>query len=168
MKRYREHIIRFIVLVLIQVLILNQIELNGYINPFLYILFILRLPPSMGREYVMLLAFVLGFCIDVFSNSMGLHMGASVFLAYMRPYLINIVTIRGGVDYETLNIKQLKLGRFVTYAGLAALTHHFFLFYMDVFKFSQFFHTFLRATVSSIFTLILLLIAEYLTIGKRR
>lgn len=168
MKRYREHIVRFIVLVVIQVLVLNQIEFNGYINPFLYILFILRLPPAMGREYVMLSAFALGFCIDVFSNSMGLHMGAAVFLAYIRSYLINIVTIRGGADFETLNIKQLKLGRFVTYAGLAALTHHFFLFYMDVFKFSQFFHTFLRALGSSIFTLILLLMAEYLTAGKKR
>lgn len=168
MKRYREHMIRFVVLVLVQVLILNQIELNGYINPFLYILFILRLPPAMEREYVMLSAFALGFCIDVFSNSMGLHMGAAVFLAYMRPYLINIVTIRGGANVETLNIKQLKLGRFVTYAGLAALTHHFFLFYMDVFKFSQFFHTFLRATLSSIFTLILLLMTEYLTARNKR
>ena len=93
---------------------------------------------------------------------------ARVFLAYIRPQLINIVTLRGGVDFETLNIRQLKLGRFVTYAGLAALAHHFFLFYMDVFKFSEFFHTFLRAIVSSIFTLILLLIAEYLTAGKKR
>lgn len=168
MKHYKEHIIRFVVLVLIQVLILNQIEFNGYINPFLYILFILRLPPSLGREYVMLAAFFLGFCIDVFSNSMGLHMAASVFLAYFRPYLINIVTIRGGADFETLNIRQLKIGRFVTYAGLAALTHHFFLFYMDVFKLSEFFHTFLRAIVSSVFTLILLLMAEYLTAGKKR
>ena len=168
MKRYREHIIRFVVLVLLQGLVLNQIEFSGYINPFLYILFILRLPPSISREFAMLAAFALGFCVDIFSNSIGLHMGASVFLAYIRPQLINIVTIRGGADVESLNIRQLKLGRFVTYAGLATLIHHFFLFYMDVFKISEFFHTFLRAIVSSIFTLILLLMAEYLTRGKRR
>ena len=37
------NIIRFVVLVLLQVGVLNQVQLGGFINPYLYILFVIML-----------------------------------------------------------------------------------------------------------------------------
>ena len=82
----------FVSLVLIQVLILNQIQLGGFINPYIYILFVILLPLSAPRYAVMLLGFVLGLTIDVFMNSLGIHAAATVFIAYLRPLVIRSIS----------------------------------------------------------------------------
>ena len=71
-----KHSVRFVFLVLLQVLILNNIQLNGFINPYLYILFIIMLPFEIPVWLLMLLAFVMGISIDMFLNTMGIHVCA--------------------------------------------------------------------------------------------
>jgi len=84
-----QNIIRFLLLVLFQVLVLNNIEFLGFINPYLYILFILSLPVQTPRWFALLLAFVLGLTIDTFSNTMGMHAFASVLICFLRNGIIN-------------------------------------------------------------------------------
>ena len=72
---------RFILLVIIQVLLLNQINLFGYINPYLYILFIIIYPFSANKSLLIFLSFLLGLFVDFFSDSGGIHAAASVLLA---------------------------------------------------------------------------------------
>ncbi|HNQ38403.1 MAG TPA: rod shape-determining protein MreD, partial [Prolixibacteraceae bacterium] len=73
MRTWIRYPVMFVVLVLLQVLLFNQIHLGGFLNPFMYVLFILLLPLSMPRYAVLLLSFFLGMTIDWFSNSPGLH-----------------------------------------------------------------------------------------------
>ena len=63
----------FIALVLTQVLVLNHIQFSGFVNPYIYVLFVLLLPMGSPRYVVLLLAFFIGLTIDVFSNSPGIH-----------------------------------------------------------------------------------------------
>ncbi|MDD3744123.1 MAG: rod shape-determining protein MreD, partial [Lentimicrobiaceae bacterium] len=77
-NNYVKDILRFIVLVAVQVLILNQIDFGGYIDPALYLLFILLLPFEVPGWLLLIASFSLGFCIDIFSHSIGLHAAASV------------------------------------------------------------------------------------------
>ena len=72
-----KNIFRFIILVLVQVLVLNNIQFLGYINPYIYILFILSLPVRTPRWASLLLAFVLGLTIDIFANTPGMHASAA-------------------------------------------------------------------------------------------
>ena len=91
-----QHIIRFFVLTGIQILVLNNVQISGYINPFVYILFVMLLPPKMPKAIVLILAFMMGFTIDIFSDSYGIHSSATVLLAFLRPKVLALVSVKGG------------------------------------------------------------------------
>ena len=82
------HIVRFIALVLIQALVLNHINFLGYINPYIYILFIILFPIKNNRILFIFLAFLLGLSIDLFLDSGGVHAAASVTISYIRPVIL--------------------------------------------------------------------------------
>ena len=154
--------LRFIFLVLFQVLILNNIQLSGYLNPFLYVLFILMLPFQTADWLVLLLAFFVGITIDMFADTGGLHAAASVFIAFLRQPVLRLISPREGYEAnQHPTIQQFGFGWFFTYAGILVLAHHLFLFYMEAFHFSEFFSTFFRAVLSSLFTLTLIFISQF-------
>jgi len=162
MNKTIQHIVRFFILIAIQVLLLNNVQISGYLNPYVYILFIMLLPPKMPKAIVLVLAFVMGFTIDLFSDSFGIHTAASVLLAYVRPSILSLVSIKGGEDLEAISIKQLRFSRFFTYSGIMCLIHHFTLFYLDAFRLNEFFDTFVRALFSTVISLLLILMIESL------
>jgi hypothetical protein len=162
------NIIRFVALVLFQVLILSHVSLGGYVNPYLYILFILWLPFSTERWVLLISAFLLGFSVDIFSNTLGLNAAASVAMAFARPFVISMIST--GTEFEPgsrPSIRGQGMRWFLTYAVLLVLLHHTVLFYLEIFRFSEFFSTLLRVVLSSIFTLGLVTLSEYLTIRKK-
>ena len=76
-----QNIFSFIVLIVLQVLVLNNVQFLGFLNPYIYILFILSLPVKFPRWITLILGFVLGLIIDVFSNTIGTHAFATVLIA---------------------------------------------------------------------------------------
>lgn len=80
-----KYTIMLVVLVLLQVLLLNNIQFSGYINPYMYVLFILLLPFETPRYLLLLLGFFLGLLVDIFSNTPGFHASATTFLAFCAP-----------------------------------------------------------------------------------
>jgi len=154
------HIKRFFILTTLQITVLNNIQISGYMNPYIYILFIMLLPPKMPKTLVLSFAFILGFTIDVFENSYGIHAAASVLLAYARPTALSLVSVKGGEDLETIGIKQLRFGRFFTYSGILCLLHHFTLFYLEAFRLNEFMDTFGRAILSTIISMLIILMIE--------
>ena len=160
MNKAIQHITRFFILAALQVLILNNIQISGYLSPYVYILFVMLLPAKMPTAMVLGLAFIMGFTMDVFADSYGIHTAATVLLAYIRPSILSLVSIKGGEDLEAISIKQLRLGRFFTYTGILCLIHHFTLFYLEAFRWSEFLDTFGRAFFSTLVSLLLILLIE--------
>lgn len=155
--------LRFFILVIIQIFLLNQIRLGGYINPYLYVLFILLLPFETPRWLLLILAFALGLTIDIFSGTMGMHTAASVLMAFARPCVLKMIATKA--QYESgvkPGIQDMGFPWFFSYAGLLIFIHHFLLFYIEVFRFSEFFTTFFRVILSSIVTLALVILSQYL------
>jgi rod shape-determining protein MreD len=151
-----------IFLVFFQIVILNNIQLGGYINPYFYVLFILLLPFETPKWLLLISAFILGLSVDMFSDTMGLHAAASVFMAYCRPGVLKIVSSRR--DYEPgiqPIIRDLGLKWFFYYSLILVSVHHVILFYLEIFGFSEFFHTLLRAILSIMFTMLLLILSQY-------
>lgn len=157
-----KNILRFIFLVLFQVLILNNIQLSGYLNPFLYVLFILMLPFQTADWLVLVLAFVLGISIDMFADTGGLHAASCVLMAFFRKPILKLISPRDGYEVvQKPTIQQFGFRWFFSYAGILVLAHHFLLFYMENFSFSEFFFTLFRVILSSIFTLTLVFISQF-------
>ncbi|MDG1849356.1 MAG: rod shape-determining protein MreD [Flavobacteriales bacterium] len=154
------HIKRFFILIGLQVIVLNNVQISGYLNPYIYILFIMLLPPKMPKALVLSLAFLTGFTVDVFENSYGIHAAASVFMAYVRPTVLSLVSVKGGEDLETIGIRQLRFARFFTYSGILCILHHFTLFYIEAFRLNEFIDTFVRALTSTVISLLIILLIE--------
>ncbi|MFT6815326.1 MAG: rod shape-determining protein MreD [Sphingobacteriales bacterium] len=168
-KQFIYNIFRFIGLVLLQILVMNKIGLRGMINPMIYVMFILLLPYRTSAWFVIILGFVLGITIDIFSDTPGLHTAATVLMAFSRSYVLGMITPRSGYDMqEEPKVKTNGIVWFVSYSGVLILIHHFALFYLEAFSWSEFFRTFLRAIFSGVFSLLLILIVELLRTNKSK
>ena len=160
---------QFILLCLLQVLIFNNLNLGGYVNPFPYIYLILMLPISMGRIPVLLVGFFLGLTVDVFSNTGGMHAAATTLIAFYRPLYIKAQSPREGYELTAVpSIKQFGITWFIPYALLLVVMHHSVLFLLEAFRFSDFFHTFLKAVLSSGLTMVIIVFIEYMFVNERR
>ena len=161
------HVSNFIFLLLLQVLILNHIDFSGYINGYLYVLFILLLPFETPKWLLLVSGFVMGLSVDIFCQTLGVHALATVTMAYIRPYLLGVIAPREGYEVGSQpNVNSFGLEWFVRYAVILVLVHHFVLFYTETFKFHQFFITFLRVILSSLFTLILIVLSQLLILKR--
>ncbi len=167
MNQIVKNIVRFVVLVFIQVAILNNIQISGFLNPYLYILFILLLPFETPNWLLLVLSFFLGLSVDVFSNTVGMHASASVFMAYLRPYILNLLSVRDGYEQGTTpSIKDYGFGWFFKYCIILVVAHHGFLFFIEVFSFTNLGETIQRIIISTFFTLTLLITSQYLLFKK--
>lgn len=150
------NVLRFIGLLLLQVLVLNNINFLGYINPYLYILFIIVFPFTGNKSLLIGLSFLLGLSIDFFSDSGGVHAAASVFIAYLRPFLLKFSF---GVSYEYNAIKLSKVTfneRFI-YVALMVILHHLILFSLEIFSVSRILLILKSTLFSGIFSILLIL-----------
>jgi len=157
----------FILLILLQVLLLNNIQFSGYINPYVYVLFILLLPVEIPSWLLLLLSFATGLIMDFFSGSPGMHSSATVVAGFVRPYILRGVSPRDGYDPGS-DPSMLTYGFrwFLTYTLLIVLVHHTALFYLEVFRFTDFFRTMLRVLLSSLFSITFIILIEFYRRGK--
>lgn len=163
-----KNIIRFIILVLIQVFVLNNIRVNGYINPYLYVLFILLLPFETPGWLLLLSSFFLGLSIDLFAHTPGMHAAASVFMAFCRPGIVRFISGTKGIEFGMMpGIKDLGFRWFFLYSIILILLHHLLLFYLEVFRFDELLQTFYRVMLSTLSTLVLAILAEYLFMKRK-
>jgi hypothetical protein len=161
------NIVRFIVLVLIQVLVMDNVLLGGYLNPYFYILFILLMPFETPRWILLIAGFFLGLTIDLFTNTLGMHTAATVFMAFIRPAILSTFAPRDGYEPDTFpRIFFYGFNWFARYALILTFLHHLVLFYIEVFNFQDFLSTFLRVILSTILTTATVIISQYFIFRK--
>ena len=166
-KIFLRNIWRFIFVILIQILVFNNIQFSGFINPYFYVLFILLLPFETPNWVLLILAFILGLSIDLFCNTVGMHTSATVLMAFVRPFVLNVLSSRDGYETGTFpRIYYYGFGWFLRYSLILVLIHHLFLFYIEIFRFSDFFITLSRSLLSSIFTILLIILSQYVIYRK--
>ncbi len=152
-----QNIFRFVALVLFQVLALNNIQFLGYINPYIYILFIFSLPVKLPRWLTLILAFVLGLSIDIFSNTPGIHAFATVFIAFIRQFTIKLFTsIEEGNNPEP-SFYTFGVGSYIKYVVVLVFIHHLTLYILEAFSFTNFSLTLFKAFLNSVITILIIL-----------
>lgn len=163
------NIVRFFVLVLFQVLFLKNFSLYNLAIPWFYVLFILLLPLQTSNFLLFLLSFLLGLSVDMFSNSPGLHAAACTVMAFCRILLIRIITPRDGYEMGMEpGIKGMGLRWFLIYSTVLVLVHHLVLFNLEVFRLNEMVISSVRAISSSVFTIFLIILSQYLFSSKRQ
>ena len=150
------NIIRFIALVLLQVLICNQMNFLGSISPYIYVLFILIYPVKNNRLSFIFISFVLGILIDIFMDTGGAHAAASVTIAYMSPVFLKF-SFGAAYEYQAIKFNDADLLPRVIYFTLLILIHHFILFILIIFDNSKAGMVVSNALSTGLFTLFLAL-----------
>lgn len=146
--------IQFVLLVLVQALVLNHINFLGYINPFIYILFIILYPVKNNRMLFIVISFLLGLSVDMFSDSGGIHAAASVTLAFIRPAILK--SVFGALyEHQTIKFSQTAFNQLIVYIFLMTVIHHLIMFSLEIFNISQIILILQKTLFSSIFTIIL-------------
>ncbi|WP_396138751.1 rod shape-determining protein MreD [Flavobacterium sp.] len=159
--------IRFIVFLSLQVLIFNNINLFGYINPYPYILFIILYPVNSNKSVLLLGSFFLGLLLDIFCDSGGVHTTASIVLAFLRPTLFRF-SFGLSYEYQTVKIADKMSPERITLLLLAIVIHHFILFYLEYFRLGLLFTILSRTIVSALFTFTICILIVYLIKPNKR
>ncbi|MEO6683772.1 MAG: rod shape-determining protein MreD [Ginsengibacter sp.] len=166
-----KNIIRFLLFVFVQVFVLNQIPpLHQLVTPYLYLLFILWLPFKMGRRMQMVLAFAIGFALDSFTKSYGLHTAPCVLIAYLRPFLINLLMTRESAEsnYNEPSIRSMGFTPYFTYVTVLVFIHHSALFFLQALQSGGYFYFIIKALLSTAVSLILILLTELIFVRKQK
>lgn len=161
------NIVRFIGLIFLQVLVLNNINFMGYINPYLYVLFILLYPFNANQSLFLLFSFLLGLGIDIFEDSGGINAAACVVAAFVRP---NLLRFSFGIsyDHQNLRLSATPFGSKLSYVLLMVFIHHLVLFSLEMFSLSHIILILKKTLFSGIFTVILVILSLSLFSKKHR
>jgi cell shape-determining protein MreD len=155
--------IRFFILVLVQVLLVQNIHLGQYIILFPYILFLILLPFETPKLAVLGIAFFTGIIIDLFYDTAGLHAATCTLIGFARYYILKLLSPREGYEPGlTPNVSSMGSLWFISYAATLIFIHHLFFFYIEIFRFSELFRTLLRVFLSTIGTFSLVYVIQFL------
>jgi rod shape-determining protein MreD len=150
-------ILSFIGLVLLQVLVCSNINFLGEINPYVYVLFIILYPVTNNRLLFIFLSFFIGYTVDIFLDSGGVHAAASVAIAYIRPLFLKF-SFGAAYDYQSIKFSNIDFSRRLIYFLLLIVIHHLILFSLVVFDKTKAVLILQQTVYSSSFTLILSLL----------
>lgn len=162
------NIIRFIILILLQVGLFKNIGYYNMVSPFPYILFILLLPIRTNNFFLYIIAFLTGLTIDAFYDSIGVHAAACVALTWFRIFFHSItLDIDDQESGKTPSWGNMGFKWFSTYVIFGTIAHHLALFFVEVFSFENLLNTLLSILLSSIFTIIIILTIGIITYQRK-
>ena len=161
------NIARFVLLLAAQILIFNNINFLGYINPYPYMLFIILFPVNGNKFGLLAASFFLGIIMDMFCNSGGVHAAACVMLAFFRPYIFKF-SFGLSYEYQTVRLNDVLTPERFSFILIAVVIHHFTLFLLEVFKLIFIWEILLKTVLSTLFTIIICIVIIYIIKPNKR
>ena len=165
MSNLLKNIIRFVLFILFQVYILDQIPpLHQFIVPYLYFLFILWLPFNMNRFWLLVVSFIFGLTLDYFTGTYGLHAAPCVLIAYIRPFLLNLLIPKDTSEqsYVEPGRKSMGWAPYALYVGILSFVHHFYLVLIEWLQFGSFVYFLGKVAGTTAISLLMILLVEML------
>lgn len=150
---------------LLQVYVLFEINpLHKEIVPYIYFIFILWLPFSVSRWWLLIIGFLTGLTIDYLTGQIGFHAAACVLVAFARPLLINILKTREVQEfsYREPSLKSLDTAPYITYVVVLTLLHHGWLTFLQWLQFGSFLQFIIRVLLYTAISLLLIFTLELL------
>jgi hypothetical protein len=162
---FLRNIIRLAVFIVLQVYLLNQIpHLHRFIVPYIYYLFILWLPFTLSRMGLMFVAFITGITLDAFTNSPGLHAAACVLIAYLRPFVISVLTPKDTSEFNYREPSPRSMGwtPYLVYVFILTLFHHGYMVFLEWLSFGTFLQFLVKVASTTAISMLLIIIIELL------
>lgn len=155
-----QRVVWFVVLVLVQTQILNHVHIMGYATPMVYIYYLLVLNSEIPRKTILLQAFLLGLCVDIFSNTPGVNAGAATLLAFIRRPLLQMQMLRETTDDYKPGIRSMGVGPFLRYVSGATQVFVVAVRLMDAFNFAHVGELLLRIVTDTVITVVCIMCVD--------
>ncbi len=159
--------IRFVGLVLLQVVILNHINLFEFLNPLVYIVWVFLFPFKKNRSTLLILAFLLGLSIDFFSNSGGINASATLFIAYIRLFLLKVILKKTTFDFPLFKLNAIPFYKMLLFITILTVIHHLIVFSLAYFSFNALKTIIYNTFLTSLFTVILSVLGIVLFVKRK-
>tara|TARA_B100000161_G_scaffold97670_1_gene68981 strand:- start:374 stop:877 length:504 start_codon:yes stop_codon:yes gene_type:complete len=158
----------FLVYILIQIFVLNEVVFSSYIIPFLYLTIILSIPKGKSILFLMTISFMTGLTVDIFEGQLGLHSTSCIIIAFLRPKILSILSNSKTLSNEE-NIRLNNLGalQFLVYASTLIFLHSLILFIIVDFEIGNIFNLIIKTMLSTLATILLIFINELYYINKQ-
>jgi len=159
------NIIRLAVFILLQVYVLNKVpHLHRFISPYLYYLFLLWLPFNISRVTLMIVGFITGIILDFFMTTPGLHAAACVLVAYLRPFIINILAPKdvSGFSYREPSPKAMGWTPYLVYTLILTIFHHTYMIVLEWLSFGSFIDLIIKVIATTGISMLLIITTELL------
>ncbi len=168
LRGYLKVLGQYLLLVLLQVLIFNNIKISSLgITPMFYVLFVLMVPFEVPNWLQLFFAFVLGYTVDMFADTPGLNTAASVFMAFLRPMMLNMLAPRDGYESGLYPYASyMGMQWFVRYCVPLVFAHHLFFFLIDSIGFFSFTQIAAKVFFTSAVTILFVILSQFLITKK--
>jgi rod shape-determining protein MreD len=148
---------RYLLIMVLQVLLFDQLQLWGACHPYIYVLCLLMMPITLPHSADMLIGAFAGFIMDIFCNSLGVHMAACILLMYIRPYLIGVIVNDKDRLNEQISLHAIGMEALLKYTVIMVLIHHLTVFSLAAWSWSHMGFVLLETIVSSTITILLVI-----------
>ena len=161
------NILRFIILLLLQVTILNRINFGGFINPQIYVLYVILFPYyNKHKGYLLMSSFFLGISIDFFMNSGGINAFSLTLIAYLRQDIFNMIIGKQDKN-ESLYFYDIPTAKAITYIVILTFIHNASMFWLENFSFDELGAMFMRVFLSTIYSTVIIYFTLLLFLRKK-
>lgn len=157
------NILRFVILLVVQLLVFDNLLFGNYIHPYIYVLFVLLLPFDTPKWRLLIDGFLIGIAVDIFNGTPGLNAAATVFMAFVRPFIISITSRKSDIDGKNApTVTEMGLQWFALYALLLILLHNLVLFWLEAFSIKLLGIVLIETLLSAPISLLLIIIIIYI------
>ena len=144
---------RYVIVMLLQVLLFDQLQLWGVCHPYIYILCLLMMPITLPHSVDMVIGAVIGIIMDVFCNSLGVHTASCILIMFIRPYLIGAIVNDKDRLNEQISLRAIGMEAMIKYVVILVIIHHLVVFSLAAWSWHHIGFILLETLVSSIVTI---------------
>ncbi|MBR3557270.1 MAG: hypothetical protein IKN78_00105 [Bacteroidales bacterium] len=165
MNNVLSNILRFLILLVVQVAICQKVSLFGYMSPALFLLALFLLPLEMPLSLQYLIGFASGFVVDAFAHTLGASSFACTLIMFFRPYVARMLDGSNNNKFENINRPEpgVKDFRWIfLYTLILTAAYQVASVMLGTMSFRNFGHTLLVMLGNTVFSVFVILCIEYI------
>ena len=154
---WTKQIVRYILVMILQVLLFDQLQLWGACHPYVYVMCLLMMPITLTRSVDMLIGAGVGFIMDIFCNSLGIHTASCILLMFLRPYVLSAIVNDTDRLNEQITLRSIGMEALIKYVAILVTIHHLMVFLLAAWSWSHIGFALLETLVSGTITILIII-----------
>ena len=154
---WTKQLIRYILVMMLQVLLFDQLQLWGACHPYIYILCLLMMPITLPHSVDMLIGALVGITMDIFCNTLGIHTATCILIMFIRPYLLGVIVNDKDRLNEQICLRSVGMEALVKYVVILVVLHHLMVFSLAAWSWAHMGFVLLETIVSCVITIAIII-----------